>query len=112
MASSIAHEIRNPMTSIKGFLQLLANKETDPKNIEYYDLILEELDRANSIITEFLSLARDKRVKLKPVSLNVIINSLYPILSTDALKQENALFLKKMIYLIFQLMIRRFANNY
>ncbi len=95
MASSIAHEIRNPMTSIKGFLQLLANKETDPKNTEYYDLIIEELDRANDIISEFLSIARDKIVDMKPASLNVIINSLLPIIFSDAIKQDKRIIFEK-----------------
>lgn len=95
MASSLAHEIRNPMTSIKGFLQLLANNEKNLKKCEYYDLIIEELNRANAIITEFLSLARDKRVSKKPASLNALVNSLFPILSSDALRQDKRVILKK-----------------
>jgi len=89
MASGIAHEVRNPLTSVKGFLQLLGNKETDNKKKEYYDLMIDELDRANSIITDFLSLAKDRAIELKPASLNIVINGLLPILSTDALRQGN-----------------------
>ena len=48
MAASISHEVRNPMTTVKGFLQLLRNKQ-DSKDKEYFDLMIEELDRANSI---------------------------------------------------------------
>lgn len=95
MAAGIGHEVRNPMTSVRGFLQLLANKELDPKKLEYYVIMIEELDRANSIITEFLSLAKDRAVKLTPTSLNNIINSLYPLLSTDATKQDKWIMLKK-----------------
>lgn len=95
MAGGIGHEIRNPMTSVRGFLQLLANKETDTQKKEYYDIMIEELDRANSIITEFLSLARDRVVKLKPMSLNTIINSLHPLIYTDAVKQEKRILLNK-----------------
>lgn len=95
MASSLAHEIRNPMTSVKGFLQLLAGKETSLQKREYYDLIIEELNRANSIITEFLSLARDKKVSKRPASLNALISSLFPILSTNALQQDKRIILKK-----------------
>lgn len=95
MAAGIGHEVRNPMTSVRGFLQLLANKEPDPKKLEYYDIMVEELDRANSIITEFLSLAKDRAVKLKPTSLNIIINSLYPLLSTDAINQDKRIKLQK-----------------
>ncbi len=95
MAAGIGHEVRNPMTSVRGFLQLLENQELDPKKLEYYDIMIDELDRANSIITEFLSLAKDRAVKLKPTSLNSIINSLYPLLSTDAMKQDKRIMLKK-----------------
>lgn len=95
MASGIAHEIRNPMTSVRGFLQLLANKETDTRNREYYSIIIEELDRANSIITEFLALAKDKYVSFRPVSLNLIINALYPLLSSDAIKHDKSIILNK-----------------
>lgn len=91
MACGIGHEVRNPMTSIRGFLQLLGNRETDTRKIEYYDLMIEELDRANSIITEFLSLAKDRAVKLKPASLNSVIIALYPLLTTDAMKQDKVI---------------------
>lgn len=95
MAGGIGHEVRNPMTSVRGFLQLLANKENDSKKMEYYDIMIDELDRANSIITEFLSLARDRVVELRPTSLNAIINALYPLLSSDAMEQDRRIMLNK-----------------
>lgn len=95
MAAGIGHEVRNPMTSVRGFIQLLANKESDPDKLEYYDIMIGELDRANSIITEFLSLAKDRAVKLTPFLLNNIVNSLYPLLSSDAMKQDKHIMLKK-----------------
>ena len=94
-AAGIGHEVRNPITAVRGFLQLLANKENDYKKNEYYDLMIEELDRANAIITEFLSLAKDRFVELRPISLNAIINHLYPLLSTDALRQDKCILLQK-----------------
>jgi len=60
MAASIGHEIRNPMTIVRGYLQLLRENKEYVQQIEYFDLMIEELDRANSIITEFLSLAKNK----------------------------------------------------
>lgn len=60
MSASIAHEIRNPMTSVKGFLQLLKTEEKYMEDWKFMDLMIEEMDRANDIITEFLSLARVK----------------------------------------------------
>ncbi len=95
MAAGIGHEIRNPMTTVRGFLQMLVNKEDDLEKKEYYNIMIDELDRANSIITEFLSLAKDRLVKLKPVCINVMLNSLYPMLSVEALKQDKRIILKK-----------------
>ncbi|HWI54429.1 MAG TPA: ATP-binding protein, partial [Desulfobacteria bacterium] len=95
MAAGLGHEIRNPMTTVRGFLQLLANKEEDGRKSEYYDIIIEELDRANGIITEFLSLAKSRLVNLKSASLNKILNSLHPLMTSDAMKQDKRLILKK-----------------
>lgn len=88
MAAGIGHEIRNPMTTVRGFLQILKGKEKSNKNIEYYDLMIEELDRANSIITQFLSLARNKPVDKAKQNLNTIVKTLQPLFQADAYKED------------------------
>lgn len=88
MASTIAHEIRNPMTAVKGFLQLLQSKEGYKKDHDWFRLMIEELDRANNIIEEFLSLARNKSPKLQQLDLNRIIGALFPMIQADALKEN------------------------
>ncbi|MFC0560338.1 PAS domain S-box protein [Halalkalibacter alkalisediminis] len=85
MAAGIAHEIRNPMTTVHGFLQLVRN-ERDELPIEIVDLMLQELNRANSIITEFLTLAKDKVSNKKMQNLNTIIESLFPLIQAEALR--------------------------
>lgn len=85
MAAGIGHEIRNPMTTVRGFLQLMEEKERYAQDREYFKLMLSELDRANSIIAEFLSLAKKKAVDLKENNLNSIIESLFPLIQADAL---------------------------
>ena len=52
MAAGISHEIRNPMTTVRGFLQLLSTKEDCLKYEEFFTLMIDELDRANSIISQ------------------------------------------------------------
>jgi two-component system sporulation sensor kinase B len=59
IAASVAHEIRNPLTSVRGFIQLLGNDGLLPHRREYYQKIsLEELDRSQNIITDYLTLAK------------------------------------------------------
>ncbi len=53
-----------------------------------FDLMISELDRANGIITEFLSLAQTKRTELKSQNLNDILNNLYPLLQADTFTQN------------------------
>jgi PAS domain S-box-containing protein len=89
MAASIAHEIRNPMTTVRGFLQLLGSKPNLLNYKNYFMLMIEELDRANSIITEFLSLSRNTPIELNLQNLNTIFNKLLPMLQADALKNEH-----------------------
>ncbi|MDF9407018.1 MAG: Sporulation kinase E [Pelotomaculum sp. PtaB.Bin013] len=90
MAACIGHEIRNPITAVRGFLQLLKKNKEDAKNKEYFGIMIEELDRTNTIITEFLSLAKNKAVDLKAQNLNSIIKSLSPLLAADAMNSNKS----------------------
>jgi PAS domain S-box-containing protein len=88
MAASIAHEIRNPMTTVRGFLQLFKARNNNDIDISFFNLMIEELDRANSIITEFLSLANNKIVKLIPMNLNLIVETIVPLIQASATFQQ------------------------
>ena len=83
MAASISHEVRNPMTTVKGFLQLLMHKQ-EPREKELFDLMIEELDRANSILSEFLSISRTKPTLLECHNINDIVTSTLPLFQADA----------------------------
>ncbi len=84
LAASIGHEIRNPMTSVRGFLQMLKTREDCRPYHEYYDLMIEELDRANTIISNYLNMAKSKPLELVPGNLNEIIELIYPMIQADA----------------------------
>ena len=88
MAASIGHEIRNPMTTVRGYLQILRENKHYSQELEYFDLMIEELDRANSIITEFLSLAKNKIVDMKPRNINAIISKLLPLIQAKAMGKD------------------------
>lgn len=93
MAASIGHEIRNPITAIRGFLQML-NEDDRYQDKTYFEFMIEELDRANGIISEYLGMAKNKHINLVPKSLNEVIESLYPMLMADANYQEKNLCLE------------------
>jgi len=83
MAAGIGHEIRNPMTTVKGLLQLLSDKEECAGYKEYFNLMIDELNRANSIITEYLSLAKNRMVELKNRNLNHIVTAISPLIEAE-----------------------------
>jgi two-component system, sporulation sensor kinase C len=86
MAASIAHEVRNPITVVRGFLQWMGQKqEMSQQYQEYFTIMIEEIDRANSIITEYLSMAKNKAVHLQMHNLNSIIQMITPLMQVDAL---------------------------
>lgn len=85
MAAGVGHEIRNPMTTVRGFLQTLGSRKECQHLTEYFTLMIEELDRANDIIKEFLFFANNKSVDLHEQDLNDIIASMLPLIKTDAI---------------------------
>lgn len=84
MAAGISHEVRNPMTTVRGFLQMLQKKEECKPYQEYFELMITELDRANSIISEFLAVVKNKPSCHVEADLNTIIKAIEPLLATAA----------------------------
>jgi two-component system, sporulation sensor kinase E len=83
LAAGIAHEIRNPMTALKGFIQLLqANVKGDFSL--YFDVITSELKRIESIITEFLILAKPQATHYQQRNIKKIIQDTVDLLTPQA----------------------------
>lgn len=84
-AGGIGHEIRNPLTTVRGYLQLLAQKELYEEDKSYFEIMISELDRANAIITQFLSLSKKEVDDMSCYDLNEIIMLILPLLEAQAL---------------------------
>ncbi|KAB7709191.1 PAS domain S-box protein [Bacillus aerolatus] len=82
LAAGIAHEVRNPLTAVKGFVQLLA-QETGNK---YSEIILSELERIGAILNEFLMLAKPQQeIKMEKRNINKILKEVAAFIKPEAL---------------------------
>ncbi|MGM0844373.1 MAG: PAS domain S-box protein [Bacillota bacterium] len=83
LAAGIAHEIRNPMTALKGFIQLLESSMGADHEM-YFHVIKTELQRIDSIITEFLILAKPQAVQYQKTDLVKIMKDTLELLNAQA----------------------------
>lgn len=74
LTASIAHEIRNPLSTVRGFIQFLSEDTKDEQFKEYSPLIMEELDRTNSIITNYLKVSKPEPFHITNVPIHKVIN--------------------------------------
>jgi two-component system sensor histidine kinase PilS (NtrC family) len=74
LAAGIAHEIRNPMASISGSIQMLReNLDKDNVNNRLMEIILREISRLNNLVNDFLRFARPKEANLQKFDINQLI---------------------------------------
>ncbi|WP_368504782.1 nitrogen regulation protein NR(II) [Alkalihalophilus sp. As8PL] len=84
IAAGVAHELRNPLSVIKGFMQLAKLTGDHEK---YYDTVISELNRMNNIIEDFLSVSR-KKIDRKQQSPVHIMESLIEIIKAECLLHD------------------------
>ncbi len=84
LASGMAHEIRNPLTTIKGFLQI---SKTNDFNIEpWYDLILDEINRMSDLTGEFLQLSRNQATMYEVEPLQHCLQRVKALVEAEAIR--------------------------
>jgi len=84
MAAGIANEIRNPLTIISGYIQLLRGREELAHLRGYFTAIEEAIRQTDSLIDDFLTIAQQKQVQLALVDLNQVILEILPSLQLKA----------------------------
>lgn len=86
-AAHLAHEIRNPLSGIRGAAQLLSRRVKDPGLNEYMSVIMKEADRLNLILNDMLDFAKPARLKIKPVNIHQVLDSVI-LLMQDGLPPD------------------------
>lgn len=85
MAASVAHEIRNPLTAVRGFIQLMGVPHLAPSKLKFYqEISLEELDRAQVIISDYLAIAKPEPEKDELIPLKDEVQYVSQVLLTIA----------------------------
>ncbi|MFC4769487.1 PAS domain-containing sensor histidine kinase [Effusibacillus consociatus] len=82
LAAGVAHEIRNPLTALKGFIQLL---QSGTYKEEYSAIMLSELERIELIVDEFLVLAKPQVSNYQPHDIRILLNNIIALLDTQAI---------------------------
>ncbi|MCY7632093.1 ATP-binding protein [Bacillus safensis] len=82
IAAGIAHEVRNPLTSVNGFLQLM--KTQYPERTDYFDIIFSEIKRIDFVLSELLVLAKPQSVQFQEVQLHALLEQVITLLKTNA----------------------------
>jgi two-component system sensor histidine kinase PilS (NtrC family) len=84
LAAGIAHEIRNPLASISGSIQMMsAAAETNDDNKKLMRIVLREIDRLNDLISEFLTYVRPEDQVNDPVDVNQVIRECLDMIKVD-----------------------------
>jgi two-component system, sporulation sensor kinase E len=82
IAAGVAHEVRNPLTTLRGFVQL--QKQNGSVSQAHLDIMLAELDQINMIVSEFLVFAKPQASRYQPVSVQDIIRDIMLLLDSEA----------------------------
>lgn len=84
LAAGVAHEVRNPLSSLRGFAQLFANKLKGQAPLDQYaTTMVQEADRLNRVVTDLLYLARPRQLDPMPVRLSELGDSLTQLMRFD-----------------------------
>jgi signal transduction histidine kinase len=93
LVGSLAHEIKNPLTSVRTFVQLVCQKHHDHRFLEKFErIVLQELDRIDCIVQELLQLAKPARLQCTMVDISAIVQRVVEVYGERM--QQQAIVLK------------------
>lgn len=85
LTAGLAHEIKNPLASLKGSAEIIADEIPDPSpRRRMVDIHMKELDRLNDLLERFLSFARPRAFEIKSINICDIVNKTITLVSSQA----------------------------
>ncbi|EFB2830198.1 MULTISPECIES: two-component system sensor histidine kinase AtoS [Escherichia] len=82
LMAGVAHEVRNPLTAIRGYVQILRQQTSDPIHQEYLSVVLKEIDSINKVIQQLLDFSRPRHSQWQQVSLNALVEETLVLVQT------------------------------
>lgn len=102
LAAGVAHEIRNPLSSIKGFAVYFMERQEKEEEKRIAGIMIQEVDRLNRVVSQLVELARPVSISKKPVSLSTVIENSLKLLEREASEKNIVI---KTIYMPEELQI-------
>jgi signal transduction histidine kinase len=85
LAAGVAHEIRNPLTTLRGFTQMMNENTNLEANKRYAKIMIDEINRINFIVSEFMVLSKPHIVQFSLIDLSISIKNVITLLNTQAI---------------------------
>jgi signal transduction histidine kinase len=82
MSAGLAHEIRNPLAAIKGAIQYLDPSTLPGEEREFLEIVVDEVNRLNGVVTQFLDYSRPLKPSLAPTDLNEVVSRTFKLLQS------------------------------
>ncbi|ACL65398.1 signal transduction histidine kinase, nitrogen specific, NtrB [Anaeromyxobacter dehalogenans 2CP-1] len=83
MSAGLAHEIRNPLAAIKAAIQYLDPRKVPEDDREFFEIVVEEVNRLNGVVTQFLDYSRPLKPSLAPTQVNEVLEKTFKLLQAE-----------------------------
>ncbi|TGB67149.1 two-component system sensor histidine kinase AtoS [Escherichia sp. E4930] len=86
LMAGVAHEVRNPLTAIRGYVQIIRQQTPQPEHQEYLSIVLNEIDSINKVIQQLLDFSRPRKSQWQQVYLNALIEETLILAQTSGVQ--------------------------
>ncbi|MZL63795.1 two-component system sensor histidine kinase AtoS [Citrobacter amalonaticus] len=86
LMAGVAHEVRNPLTAIRGYVQIIRQQTSLPVHQEYLSVVLKEIDSINKVIQQLLDFSRPRQSQWQQVLLNSLIEETLILVQTSGVQ--------------------------